>query len=82
MTALRKLADLILYAGETSALDGIFPSSWDLRQHLSDFHKIIGVPRNFFGGGGGGLNPEFFRGVQQIGDLGAVVRGSAQFANE
>jgi hypothetical protein len=54
---------------------------------------ISGVPRNLFRGGGG-FRQKFFRGGgggQQIqlrtedrenGDLGAVVRGSTQFANE
>jgi hypothetical protein len=39
MTALRKQADPTLCADETGAMDGIFPSSWDLRQHLSGFHQ-------------------------------------------
>jgi hypothetical protein len=44
--------------------------------------RSSGVPRNFFGGGGGGYARNFFEGVQQLqlriegrenGDLGAVA---------
>jgi hypothetical protein len=51
------------------------------RVYVSHSSAASGVPRNFFQGGGG-LSPEFFRGVQQIqlraegrenGDLGAVA---------
>jgi hypothetical protein len=43
-----------------------------------------GIPRNFFGGGGGSINSVEDRGQSErgSGDGSPLVRGSTQFANE
>jgi hypothetical protein len=64
---------------DTSAVNGY---STDMRRLTTGIPS--GVPRNFFGGGGGSTNSVDDRGQRErgAGGVSPLVRGSTQFANE